>query len=151
GLPPRGDWSDWLLHHDDHDLTCRRIRRVQAIEDLGSEVLVFGVDVADEGGLSSVLGRSRALVAESDGVIHSAGTIAPDTFAGIDRVDPAICERHFRPKIRGLLVLEKLLRGHTLDFWLVVSSLSSVLAGLGFAAYAAANSFLDAFATARRW
>jgi len=151
GLPPRGEWADWVLNHDDHDPTCRRIRKVQAIESLGSEVLVFSADVADEKALRSVVDRSCALFGEIHGVIHAAGTIAPDAFAGIDQVGPALCERHFHPKVRGLLVLEKVLRGRALDFWLVTSSLSSVLAGLGFAAYAAANIFLDAFAAAHNW
>jgi len=148
GLPPRGDWANWALNHDDQDPTSRRIRKVQAIESLGSEVIVFSADVADEAALSSVLDRSCALFGEIHGVIHAAGTIAPEVFTTIDQVDPALCERHFLPKIRGLLVLEKVLRGRTLDFWLVISSLSSVLAGLGFLAYAAANIFLDAFAAA---
>jgi phthiocerol/phenolphthiocerol synthesis type-I polyketide synthase E len=36
------------------------------------------------------------------------------------------------------------------DFWVLASSLSSILAGLGFVSYAAANLFLDAYAEARR-
>jgi acyl transferase domain-containing protein len=151
GLPPRGKWTDWVLNHDHDDPTCHRIRKVQAIESLGSEVLVFSADVADEEALRRVVDRSCALFGEIHGVIHAAGTIAPDAFTGIDQVDAALCERHFRPKVRGLLALEKVLRGRALDFWLVISSLSSVLAGLGFVAYAAANIFLDAFAAAHNW
>ena len=151
GLPPRGVWSDWMLNHEDNDPTCRRIQKVQAIEGLGSEVMVFSADVADQEALSGIVDRSRALFGEINGVIHAAGTIAPDTFAAIDLVDPALCERHFHPKVRGLLALEKALRGRTLDFWLTTSSLSSVLAGLGFTAYAAANIFLDSFAAAHNW
>src|SRR5262249_16887492 len=75
GLPPRGEWSNWVLNHGDSDPMCRRIRRVQAIEDLGSEVLVFGADVSDEGALTSVLDRSNALFGDIHGVIHAAGTI----------------------------------------------------------------------------
>jgi acyl carrier protein len=48
-----------------------------------------------------------------------------------------------------VLVLEKLLGSKELDFILVLSSLSSILAGIGFVAYAAANAFLDSFAVAR--
>src|SRR5439155_572543 len=56
---------------------------------------------------------------------------------------------HFQPKARGILVLERLLAGRDLDFVLLLSSLSSIVAGIGFVAYAAANAFLDAFAAAR--
>jgi acyl carrier protein len=42
--------------------------------------------------------------------------------------------------------LEKVLHGKELDFYLMFSSLSSILGGLGFVAYSAANLFMDAFA-----
>jgi acyl carrier protein len=48
--------------------------------------------------------------------------------------------------VHGLFVLDALLQAEKLDFCLLVSSLSTVLGGLGFAAYAAANQFMDAFA-----
>jgi len=56
------------------------------------------------------------------------------------------CERQFAPKVQGLAVLEEALRGETLDFCLLTSSVSSVLGGWGYAAYAGANAFMDAFA-----
>jgi acyl transferase domain-containing protein/acyl carrier protein len=151
GLPPRREWSNWLLNRADDDPTCHRIRKVQAIESLGSEVLVVSADVADEAALTSAVERIVAIYGDIHGVIHAAGTIAPDTFAPIGQTDRALCERHFAPKIRGILTLEKVLREKPLDFWLMVSSLSSVLAGIGFTGYAAANIFLDAFAAAHNW
>jgi acyl carrier protein len=49
--------------------------------------------------------------------------------------------------VRGLITLSKVVEGdRNLDFWFLISSLSSVLAGLGFASYAASNLYLDAFA-----
>src|SRR5262249_34964377 len=51
----------------------------------------------------------------------------------------------FAPKIHGLYVMEKVLQGQALDFCVLISSNSAVLGGLGFVAYSAANSFLDAF------
>jgi hypothetical protein len=47
------------------------------------------------------------------------------------------------------MVLDELLQGKDLDFVLLLSSLSSVLGGLGLAAYAGANAFLDTFAGER--
>jgi acyl carrier protein len=45
-----------------------------------------------------------------------------------------------------LFVLEQVLEGKDLDFCLLMSSLVSVLGGIGQAAYASANLFMDAFA-----
>src|SRR5262249_23472282 len=56
----------------------------------------------------------------------------------------------FSPKSHGLLVLTDVLREDPVHLWLLISSLSAVLGGLGFSAYAAANSYMEAFAAARR-
>jgi acyl carrier protein len=48
-----------------------------------------------------------------------------------------------------LFALEKILQEQTLDFCLLASSLSTVLGGIGYAAFAAADSFLDAFSQDR--
>jgi acyl carrier protein len=100
--------------------------------------------------MRSVVSQALDRFGTIHGVVHAAGTIAEDAFFGIDQLDRQRCERHFAPKVRGLIVLEKVLAGHHLDFWLIISSLSSILGGLGYAAYAAANSFLDAAISARR-
>ena len=60
-----------------------------------------------------------------------------------------LCDRQFAAKVHGLVILEKVLRAEALDFWLLLSSISSVLGGIGYVAYAAANAFMDAFATER--
>ena len=52
------------------------------------------------------------------------------------------------PKVRGTLVLHALLAGRELDFFFLCSSINGVIGGFGQADYAAANAFLDAFATA---
>jgi len=44
------------------------------------------------------------------------------------------------------MILQELLRDRELDFVLLLSSISSILAGLGYVAYSAANNFMDAFA-----
>ena len=48
-------------------------------------------------------------------------------------------EQHFRPKVRGLLVLAQVLGDRELDFCLLMSSVASLLGGLGYASYAAAR------------
>ena len=54
-------------------------------------------------------------------------------------IEPWQCEQHFRPEVHGLYALESVLAGHDLDFCLLYSSLSSILGGLGFVGYGAAN------------
>ncbi len=58
-------------------------------------------------------------------------------------------EQNLRSKVFGLMVLDRLLADRTLDFGIVVSSLSAVLGGLGHMAYAAANATADAYVLKR--
>jgi acyl transferase domain-containing protein len=148
-FPAREDWSQWLERHGGEDQISRRIRRIQTIESLGAQVLVCSAEVADEQQMQRVIEQTYAHFGELHGVIHGAGTVVAEAFFAIDQAGRDNCNLHFQPKVRGLLVLEKVLRGKELDFWLLLSSMSSILAGLGFVAYSAANNFLDAFASKR--
>ena len=49
----------------------------------------------------------------------------------------------FAAKVKGTLVLHKLLENKNTDFVMLLSSLSVVLGGIGFGAYATANAFMD--------
>ena len=39
-FPGRDEWEQWLATHGEEDRVSRRIRKVQAIEELGAEVLI---------------------------------------------------------------------------------------------------------------
>ena len=51
-----------------------------------------------------------------------------------------------RPKVDGLIALERATTGQALDFIVLFSSTTALLGAFGYAAYAAANAFLDATA-----
>ena len=53
----------------------------------------------------------------------------PSVLAAVRDVRPGDADRQFRPKMRGLYVLEEVLGERPLDFCLIVSSLSCVLGG----------------------
>ncbi|HEX7314135.1 MAG TPA: SDR family oxidoreductase [Pyrinomonadaceae bacterium] len=144
GLPERDEWDAWLASHGEDDEVSYRIGRVRELEALGSEVLVLRADVSDEGQMRAALEHVERRFGALDGVIHGAALNGDDVDKEIAAMTPADCERHFRVKARGLLVLEEVLRGREIDFCLVLSSLSSVLGGLNFTAYAASNIFVDA-------
>ncbi|HXB57695.1 MAG TPA: SDR family NAD(P)-dependent oxidoreductase [Vicinamibacteria bacterium] len=147
GLPPRAQWGDWLASHEPTERTALRIRKVQALEGLGAEVLVVAADVADVTAMGSVVRAAHERFGALHGVIHAAGVLDADSFRVARELGREACDRQFLPKVRGLLALEEVLRGEELDFCLLISSLSTALGGVGYAAYAGANAFLDAFAT----
>ncbi|MBV9386564.1 MAG: SDR family NAD(P)-dependent oxidoreductase [Chroococcidiopsidaceae cyanobacterium CP_BM_ER_R8_30] len=146
GLPKRDEWEQWIAAHSDQDATSHKLREVKALEDLGAEVLVISADVANPEQMLSAIAQAHERFGDINGVIHAAGIVEENAFSPIQEISKTECELHFHPKAHGLLVLEKVLHGKALDFCLLLSSLGSILGGLGYVAYSAANLFMDAFA-----
>jgi acyl transferase domain-containing protein/acyl carrier protein len=119
---------------------------IERIQRLGGEVLYVKANVADASGMRGAIEQVYQRFGTLHGVIHAAGIVSDNGLQEINDCDYENCERHFQAKARGLLVLEELLDGKRLDFCLLVSSLTSVLGGIGHAAYAASNVYMDSFA-----
>jgi acyl transferase domain-containing protein len=129
---------------DDGDEPSQRLRRLRTIEALGAEVLVVQADVTDLEQMRKVVSEAESRFGALHGVIHAAG--AERSFQSLAETGPGEAEAQFRPRLEGAAVLEQALEGRSVDFCLLISSLSAVLGGLGAAAYTAAHVFLDAFA-----
>ena len=142
GAPAKEQWQQWLATHPEADAVSRKIRKVQALEELGAEVLIISADVANEDQMQRGIAQAEERFGAINGVIHAAGIVGE---ASIQEISRGLCEQQFQSKANGLFVLEKVLEGKAIDFCLLASSLSSVLGGLGFVGYAAANLFMDAF------
>lgn len=126
----------------------KKIAALKQITEKGGEVLVLQGDVANTAETGAALERTEKAFGPINGVIHAAGATSAATMKTIHELTSEDWQTHFGPKIDGVRKLAELLRErrHKPDFCLLMSSLSSVLGGLGFCAYAAANSFMDAFA-----
>ena len=149
-FPEPGEWAERVAASDDEDLMAARIRRVQHLVDLGAEVLVVQADVTDEDRMTEAVAQGVARFGAIHGVIHCAGAVEETAFRMVEDTGREDSERHFGTKAHGALVLERVLGGQPLDFVLTMSSLSTVLGGLGFVSYASANVYLDALAHANR-
>ena len=146
--PPRDAWQAWIDTHDATDAVARRIQALRSLEALGAEVLVVSADVSNLDAMRAVVARTVERFGALHGVIHAAGTLQSGVDA-IQSLDRDACELQFRPKVAGLYALEEATADLALDFCLLTSSLSALLGGLGYAAYAAANQFLDNYVESR--
>lgn len=135
-----------LTNHSDQDEVSRKLRKIQELEDLGSEVLLVQGDVGNEEQMSSIITQIYERFGTIHGVIHAAATTRGDSISPIKNIDEAASNAQFRPKVYGAYVLRKVLQGKELDFCVFLSSNAAILGGLQLGAYAAANLFLDAFA-----
>ncbi len=145
-LPPEDDWPR-LSAMD--DATGRRVRKLLLLKSLGAEVLNCQADVADETQMREVVAAAVRRFGSIHGVVHAAGLVGGDTFRPLADLDKEVLQRQLRPKAAGAEVLDSVLRNQSLDFCVLVSSLSAVLGALHYGAYAAANSFLDGYACHR--
>jgi acyl transferase domain-containing protein len=149
-FPPREQWADWLAAHDDQDETSRLIKKIQALETTGAEVLVLAADVTDRDRMKEVIAQAKSRFGPIDGVIHAAGS--PDEGGVIQRRTKEDTDRILAAKVQGTLVLNELLATRGLDFLVLCSTRNTLISGASFGhvGYIAANEFLDAFAFYKR-
>lgn len=115
------------------------------LEQLGAQVRIEYANVADESAMKDILERTIRSFGALNGVIHAAGLPSGDTFQLLKDITEDQCDLQFEAKQSGTMVLDRLLGTHDIDFALAMSSISTVLGGLGFAGYAPANIFMNAF------
>jgi acyl transferase domain-containing protein/acyl carrier protein len=151
-FPAREEWAEEAAVADGKERLSRKISRLLELEAVGAEVLALSGDISDEEQMAEVFARAEARFGSLNGIFHAAGVLDDRTFVPIEQLGRAECESQFQAKLYGLPVLERVLKGRQrpLDFCLLISSLSSVLGGLGYLAYSAANIFMDHFVQARQ-
>lgn len=142
-VPPREDWDAWLARHGTHDPTSTRIQKLRAIEAQGGEVLTLSADVTDRDQMGGALSTARERFGAIHGIVHSAGVI-DDQIIALKTLESA--HAVLATKVQGALVLDSLLVRDRLDFFVVFSSVSSILGLEGQIDYTSANAFLDVFA-----
>jgi len=149
GLPAADHWEQWLATHGPQHEVSRLIRKLQGLGTAGTDYLWFSIDLGDEAQVNVAVEQGLAQFGDIHGVIH-AGVMGDRASCPIPELTRQVCEQTFRPKIQGIQVLMSALKDQNLDFVLLQSSLSSVVGGIGFGAYAAANAYLDSLTTAHR-
>jgi acyl transferase domain-containing protein/acyl carrier protein len=144
-VPPRAGWAE-----------SDQGRRLLALEALGARVEVCVAEGGTPAAVESVVREAVLRCGGFDAVLHAAGLTATDSFQPIQTLTTDLVDRHFTAKVDSLLAVRRATAGQRVGAHLLFSSMSTVLGGLGFAAYAAANSVLDVLAhngsrTGQRW
>jgi acyl transferase domain-containing protein/aryl carrier-like protein len=124
---------------------------VRWLQGLGADVLTVRADIADEHQMTAIVDEITERWGPVNGVVHAAGIEGGGTgFSFVADTSADHAQDMLRPKTDGIAVLDRVTRAQPLDFCLVCSSLSSVLGGIAFGVYTAANRYLDAYAAQRR-
>lgn len=117
--------------------------KLDAIAAIGRRPHYIAADAADEAALASAIDRIRSHFPHINGVVHSALVLQDHSVLGMDE---AVFRQSLVAKVDVSVNLEKVFRGHDLDFMLFFSSLSSFNRAAGQSNYCAGCTFKDSFA-----
>lgn len=145
-LPAKNEWSEWLREHDANDAISNNIRKIKELESLGANVLVQSGDVTDVDRMREIISEAESQFGSIQGLVHAAGIVKDGL---IQMKSQADIEDVFAAKVYGTLVLDELFAGKNLDFMVLFSSNSTVIAPVGQIDYVAANAFLNSYARQR--
>lgn len=129
--------------YNDNSEKCRIIQSViNDIKKSGSNVVIIKSDVTDFDELKKTVETIKNRFKSINGLIHAAGKVgkAKDY---IDNIKYSDVEAYAKAKINGALNLRKILFYEPMDFCIYLSSLVSILGGIGDSAYSGANAVLN--------
>jgi thioesterase domain-containing protein/NAD(P)-dependent dehydrogenase (short-subunit alcohol dehydrogenase family)/acyl carrier protein len=121
-------------------------KQLEAIRAKGAKVVALQGDVTNAASLGKAL-KQIPKDTPLRGVIHAAGVLADGILADMTLVQ---LDRALQPKLAGTWNLHQATLDAPLDFFVMFSSVASILGSPGQGNYAAGNAFLDALAHARR-
>lgn len=139
----------WPLNVSDPDST--RVNELLAkIAKVGGEAMILTADSREHEPMQRAIQDTIRIFGRLNGVFHCPSIAREHAHIPIVETEGADSQSHFAAKVEGTYVLSRVLEGLDLDFCILFSSLASILGGLGFCAYAAANLFQDEFVHLQR-
>lgn len=123
-------------------------QQIEKLKQPNVEINIVRADVVDTAALGNIIKNIDASPFPLKGIIHAAGVIMDDTIIAHQT------KEHFKQvldtKVIGSWNLHQLTLKHELDFFVLFSSMASMVGSIAQANYVAANSFLDGLAYYRK-
>jgi acyl transferase domain-containing protein/acyl-CoA synthetase (AMP-forming)/AMP-acid ligase II/aryl carrier-like protein len=145
-LPDRPEWD-----HVTESSLLEKIQSILQLEQLGTKVKYFAVDVSDKAGMQQVITQTeQAWKKPIKGVFHLAG-VTTDSIT-LENTSKELLQKVLAPKVQGALVLHDLFKGPDLNCFVLFSSIAALpyFGMKGLSAYAMANEFLSGLAAFRQ-
>jgi 1-acyl-sn-glycerol-3-phosphate acyltransferase len=120
---------------------------LRKLEESEARIVIFQGDAGDENDVRRMLDEIRRTMPPLRGIVHGAMVLDDAMLA---QLTPERLRSVLWPKVGGAWNLHRLTETDELDFFVMFSSVASLLGMRGQANYAAANLFLDALAPYRR-
>ncbi len=123
------------------------LEKIDHLRAIGSDIVVECGDIAQPGLADRLVSVATATGLPLRGVLHAAAVVEDATLGNIT---DELIERDWAPKVYGAWHLHRATAGQPLDWFCSFSSSATLVGSPGQGAYAAANSWLDAFTHWRR-
>ncbi|MBB82906.1 MAG: polyketide synthase [Deltaproteobacteria bacterium] len=148
-FPEPHAWDAVLADPDASPAHVATIEQIRSLGEEGKAWALSSLDLTDAGAIGAAI-RAAGSASGSLAAVFTSDLMGDDSACALPDLDPSERRRIMRSKVDGTRALAAALEGIDLDFVLLQSSLSSVVGGVGFSAYAAANSHLDGVAQLHR-
>lgn len=139
-LPDQSLWNEIEVLSEEEQ---HRISSLKFLKQQGAEVIYFGLDISDDKAMANVFMQIGQRFKKIDGIIHSAGIGISD--AELKLRSLADIKSVLAPKVQGTLLLDLYSKSLLPDFFVMFSSLNSIVPKKNSADYAAANAFQDSY------
>ena len=127
--------------------TLKALETIELIRSIGADVVVHCADIAKPDTAQRLVQAATATGLPLRGVLHAAAVVEDATLTNIS---DELIEHDWAPKVYGAWNLHQATATQPLDWFCSFSSPAALLGSPGQGAYAAANSWLDAFTHWRR-
>jgi polyketide synthase 5 len=127
--------------------TLKTLETIELVRSIGSDVVVECGDIALADTAERLVAAATATGLPLRGVLHAAAVVEDATLTNIT---DELIDRDWAPKVYGAWNLHQATASAPLDWFCSFSSAAALLGSPGQGAYAAANSWLDAFTHWRR-
>ena len=131
--------------------TLKALETIELVRSIGSDIVVECGDIAQADTAERLVATATATGLPLRGVLHAAAVVEDATLTNIT---DELVDRDWAPKVYGAWNLHQATAGQSqkaeLDWFCSFSSAAALLGSPGQGAYAAANSWLDAFTHWRR-
>ena len=123
------------------------LETIELIRAMGADIVVECGDIAEAGTAERLVAAATATGLPLRGVLHAAAVVEDATLTNIT---DELIDRDWAPKVYGAWNLHQATATQPLDWFCSFSSAAALVGSPGQGAYAAANSWLDAFTHWRR-
>lgn len=146
-LPNKSNWDDTINNKKGN---LKIIEKIKVLKQYTNNVIYQECDISNYDALLKIVKCTEEKFNKIDGIIHAAGVTDRNTFKIIENINEKIVKDQFIPKMNGLINLYRIFNSKEIDFVWITSSLSSIIGGLTYTPYAAANGFMDSFVNSKK-